>query len=198
MLRGKEKYKTLFWSAFQLSACTFGGGYVIIPLMRKKFVQKLHWIGEEEMLDLTAIAQSSPGAIAVNASILVGYQAAGVIGALMTMLGSVLPPLLIISVISLFYQAFRDNAVVSMVMLGMQAGVAAVICDVVWSMGSEILRRKRALPIAVLFAVFAAVYFLDANIILVILACGMLGAADAAVRGRKRRPIGEKKEAARS
>ena len=70
-------YRKLFCSTFYLSAFTFGGGYVIIPLMRKKFVEQYHWIEEEEMLDLTAIAQSSPGAIAVNASILIGYRLAG-------------------------------------------------------------------------------------------------------------------------
>ena len=69
-------YRKLFTSTFYLSAFTFGGGYVIIPLMRKKFVEQFHWIEEEEMLDLTAIAQSAPGAIAVNASILIGYRLA--------------------------------------------------------------------------------------------------------------------------
>ena len=72
-------YRKLFCSTFYLSAFTFGGGYVIIPLMRKKFVEQYHWIEEEEMLDLTAIAQSSPGAIAVNASILIGYRLAGAV-----------------------------------------------------------------------------------------------------------------------
>ena len=71
MIYLNNKYLTLFVSTFQLSACTFGGGFVIIPLMRKKFVEELGWIEEQEMMDLTAIAQSSPGAIAVNASILV-------------------------------------------------------------------------------------------------------------------------------
>ena len=96
-----NKYLTLFVSTFQLSACTFGGGFVIIPLMRKKFVEELGWIEEQEMMDLTAIAQSSPGAIAVNASILVGYRVAGFRGAMLTVLGTILPPLFIISVISL-------------------------------------------------------------------------------------------------
>ena len=93
----RKDYLTLFTSTFTLSAFTFGGGFVIIPLMRKKFVEQLHWIDEEEMMDLTAIAQSSPGAIAVNASILVGYRVAGVPGALVTVLGTVLPPLIILS-----------------------------------------------------------------------------------------------------
>ena len=89
---------------------------MIIPLMRKKFVEELGWIEEDEMLDLTAIAQSSPGAIAVNASILVGYHVAGFSGAVLTVVGTVLPPLIIISVISIFYQAFRDNPIVNMAM----------------------------------------------------------------------------------
>ncbi len=182
----KLKYRKLFLSTFQLSACTFGGGFVIIPLMRKKFVEELHWIGEQEMMDLTAIAQSSPGAIAVNASILVGYHAAGVPGALLTVFGTVLPPLIIISVISLFYQAFRDNAIVNMAMTGMLAGVAAVICDVVITMGKSIWKQKRLLPLLVLAASFAGVRFFNINIIFVILLCGIVGACDTLVQMHKK------------
>ena len=173
-----RKYRTLFLSTLQLSAFTFGGGFVIIPLMRKKFVEQLHWIDEQEMLDLTAIAQSSPGAIAVNASILVGYHVAGIPGALLTVLGTVLPPLIIISVISLFYQAFRDSAIVSMAMAGMLCGVAAVIFDVVIHMVKTVARQKRILPLLVLLGSFAAVRFFGVNIILVILVCGVIGALD--------------------
>ncbi|MBS6398235.1 MAG: chromate transporter [Clostridiales bacterium] len=182
-----RKYRKLFLSTLQLSACTFGGGFVIIPLMRKKFVEELHWIEEQEMMDLTAIAQASPGAIAVNASILVGYHVAGVTGALLTVLGTVLPPLVIISVISFFYTAFRDNLIVNMAMTGMLAGVAAVICDVVLTMGQEILRRKRVLPVAVLILSFLAVRFWNVNIIAVILFCGLIGAVDTVCSEKKRR-----------
>lgn len=178
-------FRKLFLSTFQLSACTFGGGFAIIPLMRKKFVEKLHWIEEQEMMDLTAIAQSSPGAIAVNAAILIGYHVAGIPGALLTVLGTVLPPLIIISVISLFYQAFRDNVIVNMAMMGMTAGVAAVICDVVLTMGMTICRQKRILPLVVLLTSFIAVRFLQINIILIILLCGIVGAADALYQMRK-------------
>lgn len=181
----KQIYLKLFFLTFKLSACTFGGGFVIIPLMRKKFVEELHWIEEQEMLDLTAIAQSSPGAIAVNASILVGYHVAGVLGALMTVLGTVLPPLTIISAVSYFYAAVRDNTIVNMVMTGMLAGVAAVICDVVITMGMGIIRQKRILPIIVLLASFIAVRFFNINIILIILTCGVVGAVDTYVRMKK-------------
>lgn len=149
-----QKYKKLFFSTFKLSACTFGGGFVIIPLMRKKFVEELGWIQEDEMMDLVAIAQSSPGAIAVNASILVGYHVAGIPGAMLTVLGTVLPPLIIISIISMFYQAFRDNAFVNMAMAGMLCGVAALICDVVISMAKNILQEKRLLPVIVMLGSF--------------------------------------------
>lgn len=178
--------KTLFLSTLQLSACTFGGGFVIIPLMRKKFVEELHWIEEQEMLDLTAIAQSSPGAIAVNASILVGYHVAGFAGALLTVLGTILPPLVIISVISLFYQAFRDNMFVNMAMTGMLAGVAAVICDVVYTMGRAVVKLHRILPVVVMVLSFVAVYFLDVNIILIIVICGVVGALDTIRQNRKK------------
>ena len=174
----KKKYRKLFLSTFKLSACTFGGGFVIIPLLRQKFVDELKWIDEQEMMDLTAIAQSSPGAIAVNASIVVGYHVAGIPGALISILGTVLPPLVIISVISLFYQAFRDNAMVNMAMAGMLCGVAAVIFDVVINMAKTIFRQRRILPLLVMAGSFIAVRFFSVNIMFIILVCGIIGAAD--------------------
>ena len=184
---GKQKYVKLFLSTFELSACTFGGGFVIIPLMRKKFVEDLGWIEEQEMMDLTAIAQSSPGAIAVNASILVGYHVAGITGALLTALGTVLPPLVIISIISMFYHAFRDNAIINMAMAGMLCGVAAVIFDVVINMAKTVFLQKRMLPVFVLLGAFSATRFWNINIIAIILICGMIGAIDVCFQRRARR-----------
>jgi chromate transporter len=168
-------YFKLFASTFYLSAFTFGGGFVIIPLMRKKFVDQYKWIDEKEMLDLTAIAQASPGAIAVNAAILVGYRLAGILGAMITILGTVLPPLLILSVISLAYTAFRDSLIVKYVLRGMQAGVAAVIIDVVVTMGIDLIKERKVVPIMVMLSAFAAAFFLHINVIFVILASGMIG-----------------------
>lgn len=173
-----QNYKILFWSTFKLSACTFGGGFVIIPLMKKRFVEELGWIEEQEMMDLIAIAQSSPGAIAVNASILIGYHTAGFSGAILTVLGTILPPLLIISVVSLFYQAFRTNEIVNMAMMGMLCGVAAVILDVVWNMIQVIFRQKRILPFFVLAGSLLAVRGFSVNILVIILVCGLIGAVD--------------------
>mgnify|MGYP002764487614 FL=1 len=179
------KYRKLFLSTFELSACTFGGGFVIIPLMRKKFVDELGWIEEEEMLDLTAIAQASPGAIAVNASIMLGYHIAGIPGAILAVLGTVLPPLIIISIISMFYQAFRNNVIVSMAMRGMLCGVAAVICDVVINMAKSIFQKKRLLPIIIMLASFIAVRYLSINIIIVIFVSGCIGTLDIWIKNMK-------------
>lgn len=168
-------YFKLFASTFYLSAFTFGGGFVIIPLMRKKFVDQYKWIDEKEMLDLTAIAQSAPGAIAVNAAILVGYRLAGVFGAMITILGTVLPPLLILSVISVAYTAFRDSLIVKYVLRGMQAGVAAVILDVVITMIIDLIRERKVLPVVVMVCAFISTFFLNINVIFVILVSGMIG-----------------------
>ena len=173
-----NRYLTLFTSTFRLSASTFGGGCVIVPLLKKKFADELGWVDENEIMDLTAIAQSSPGAIAVNASILIGYHVGGVAGALISVIGTVLPPMIIISVISLFYQAFRDSLIVSRVMTGMLAGVAAVITDVVLRMAGNILKEKKPLPVIMLIASFIAVRFVSINVITLILICGSIGAAD--------------------
>ena len=184
-------YRKLFFSTLKLSAFTFGGGFVIVPLMRRRFVEELGWLEEQEMLDITALSQSSPGPIAVNASILIGYRVAGLPGALMTVLGTVLPPLVIISVISWFYQAFRDNPVVNVAMTGMLAGVAAVLCDVVITMTAKLFKQKRILPFVILAGAFVASRVFGVNIMLIIAACGLIGACDLFIR-RKREKEGQK------
>ena len=120
----------LFISTLYLSAFTFGGGYVIVSLLKKKFVDEYHWIENDEMLDLVAIAQSAPGAIAVNGAIVVGYKLAGIIGAFVAVIGAIIPPFVIITILAMCYQAFRDNWLISQMLEGMQAGVAAVIACV--------------------------------------------------------------------
>ena len=171
----KNTYLTLFVSTFLLSAFTFGGGYVIVPMMKKKFVDQLKWVEEEEMLNLIALAQASPGAIAVNTSILLGYRVAGIVGAAITILGTVLPPFIIITVISLFYNAFRDNHIVSAVLKGMQAGVAAVIADVVINMGANITKTKEIFSIVIMITAFIVAFVFKVNVVFIILACAIIG-----------------------
>lgn len=142
------------------------------------------------MLDLTAIAQSAPGPIAVNAAILIGYRIAGVLGALTTILGTVLPPLIILSVISLFYQAFAANLWVAALLQGMQSGVAAVIADVVFSMASGVVKKKKWLPVIIMAGVFIASYFFGVNVILLILICGIIGAVSSYFEAKSRKERG--------
>lgn len=176
MEKNFKNYFTLFKSTFMLSAFTFGGGFVIVPLMKKKFVDDLKWLDEEEMLDMAAIAQSSPGAIAVNASVILGSRLMGFSGALVAILGTILPPLIIISIISFFYTAFRTNVVVSAVLKGMMAGICAVIFDVVITMCQGIIKNKKILPAIIAIGAFVAYYIMHINIIYIILFCATLGA----------------------
>ena len=155
----------LFLSTLYLSAFTFGGGYVIVTLMKKKFVDEYHWIEENEMLDLVAIAQSSPGPIAVNGAIVVGYKLAGMIGVLVSIIGTIIPPFLIISVISVCYQAFRDNFFVSQMLEGMQAGGGAVIASVTYEMGAGVVKEKDPLSRVIIFSAFEAACFFKVNVI---------------------------------
>lgn len=176
MNRDMKFYIKLFISTFYISAFTFGGGYVIVPLMRKKFVDEYAWIDEKEMLDLTAIAQSAPGAIAVNAAILIGYRLAGMIGAIITIFATVLPPFLILSVISVAYTEFIGSMIVRYILRGMQAGVAAVILDVVINMIIELVKEKKVLPIIIMISAFIASFFFKVNVIIIILLSGIMGA----------------------
>ena len=120
-----------------ISACTFGGGFVIVTFMRRRFAEELHWLEEDEMLDLIALAQSSPGAIAVNTAILLGWRTAGFLGMLAAVLGTILPPMLILGIISYFYAAFASYRCVALALRGVPTGrhggqdsvAAADFCD---------------------------------------------------------------------
>lgn len=165
-----------------ISSMTFGGGFVIVSLMKKRFVDELHLLEEDEMLDLAAIAQSAPGAIAVNAAILVGNRAAGVCAAV---LGTVLPPLLILGVISMMYQAFAESAWVRALLCGMRAGAAAVVADVAFSLAMKNVRSRNPVHIALMAAAFVAV-LLGASAMAVLAGAVLLGVALTLWEGRRR------------
>lgn len=158
---------------------------MIITFMKRKFVDEMHWIDEEEMLDLAALAQSSPGAIAVNAAILVGWRVAGFAGMVTAVLGTILPPMLILSVISFFYQAFAANRYVALVLKGMQAGVVAVILDVVWGLGGKVVKERSLFLCIIMAAAFAATVIFEVNVIVIILLAAAVGVMRA-LWGRKK------------
>ena len=128
-----EKIKTclwLFWINLFIGAFTFGGGYIVVPMISKYYVRKKHLFSKEELLSMAAIAQSTPGAIAVNLSALAGHRTAGLPGVLASCLGAVIPPLVILSAVASWYEAFSSSTAVEAVLRGMQAGavILAVCC----------------------------------------------------------------------
>ena len=159
----------LFTSMLTISAFTFGGGFVIISLMKKRFVDELRYLTQEEMLDMTALAQSAPGPIAINAAILVGRHAAGLPGMLAAVTGTLIPPVIIIGVISLIYNTFLGNPWVQAALRGMSCGVAAVIADVVCSLGGKVLGSRDAVRIALMVLAFVLTFCLRVDVIFILL-----------------------------
>lgn len=164
----------LFLSCLYISAFTFGGGFVIVTFMKRKFVDELHWLENDEMLDLAALAESSPGAIAVNAAILVGWRTGGLAGMVVAVIGTILPPMVILGVVSIFYAAFAANRYVALALRGMQAGVAAVILDVVCELGSGVIKQRRPVSLVIMAGAFAA-NLAGINVVCIILACAAVG-----------------------
>lgn len=197
MKRTVKFYFKLFMSVFVISAFTVGGGYVIVPLMKKEYVDKLKWIKSEEMVDLIAIAQSSPGAMAVNTAVLVGYRTGGVLGAIIGALGAVIPPLISITLIYFAYAAFKENKIAYAFLSGVKIGVAAVIIDVVIGMVSSILKKRSILSIFILLISFLLVYFARVNVIIVIFGCILIGIISSLfqIGGRNKKGGSQKGEA---
>ena len=183
----KDKLKTLFLSTLYLSAFTFGGGYVIITLLKNKFVDELKWISEEEMLDYVAIAQSSPGPIAVNGAIVIGYKICGFPGILVAVLGAIIPPFVILTVVSSFYAAFKTNPYIQSLLFGMKSGVSAVIVSVVWDMAFGIVKKKDLFLIVIMAAAFILNYYLKVNVILIIVATLIIGILRSLIKARGER-----------
>lgn len=190
--RQKTPYGKLFGSMFVISACTFGGGFVIVSLMKKKFVDEYHWLTQEQMLDITAIAQSSPGAIAVNAALQAGFCLGGAPAAAVAVLATVLPPLLLISALSFVYGAVRDSAVIATLLQGMQLGVGAVLLDVTCGLGVKVLKDRNLLLVGVMAAAFVLSAVLHINVMVIILGTALLGVLRAIISARKNRGGAEK------
>ena len=189
----KSRLWTLFKTCFIISACTFGGGMVIISMLQKKFVEELHWISQDEVMDLVAIAQSCPGVMAVNTSIIIGYHIAGVAGALLTVTGTILPPMIILTIVSMFYVQFRSNPVIALLLKGMQAGVAAVMINMTITMAGNVLKDREVFSLLMLIAASVAAVFFGVDIILILLVCGVAGGIYSWQK-RKEVPVGKEED----
>ena len=176
---------TLFWNFLMIGTLSFGGGYGMISLVRE-VVLGHGWLTESEFLSFIAVSESTPGPLAVNMATFIGSSQAGLPGALVAIAATILPPFVIISAISFFYALFRDNFVVSRLLAGMQAGVAAVIASVVWDMGGKVVKQKSVLSVGIMLAAFMAVCVYRVNVVIVILTCIGLGILRALLAGRKK------------
>ena len=167
---------SLFLLSFKIGAVTFGGGYAMIPIMRREYVEKARWIGREDIVDVFAVSQSLPGVIAVNSSIMLGYRMAGAAGGLVTALGSVLPSFISLCAVTLAYKAFISNPFVAGAMRAMRGCVVGLILSAVFSLFSDSVKDRFS---AVLFAAafFTALLFPGVNAALIILGgavCGLV------------------------
>lgn len=154
---------------------TVGGGYIIIPLLKAKYVDEYHWISDEETLNMVAIAQSTPGIMAVNTAIMLGYRMAGVLGALTGMFATVLPPLIIITLVATFYDIVAQNEQVKLVLKGMQCGATALLLNVAIDLLGRQVSKKLVLPIIIIAATFIANVFFNVNIMWLVLIDGIIG-----------------------
>ena len=151
---------SLFLNCFLLSLVTFGGGSTIISMLQKQFVEKLKWIDETEMLEMVTLAQSSPGATSVNTAMLIGYRLFGLRGALASAAGSALPPLIIICVITLFYDQIRLSGAAANALAGVRACAAALVMSVSLTLSINLFKKKDYFTIIIwACAVVAAVAF---------------------------------------
>ena len=175
--RDAHFFWTLFKSTFLISAFTVGGGFVIIPLLKGKYVDEYHWISDKDTLDMVAIAQSMPGVIAVNSAVILGYRMAGVLGTLVALVATVLPCLITLSIISYCYDFFIQSLYIKMILRGMQCGATALIVNV----GIDLLikqgKKKLLLPLAIIVATFIANLCFDVNIMVLIIIDGIIGFA---------------------
>ncbi|WP_459129237.1 chromate transporter [Guggenheimella bovis] len=167
-------YFYLFWLMFKLSLLTFGGGYVIISLLQKELVENKKLLTSREMMNMTAISQSAPGAVAINASLIVGYRLKGFKGALVSVVGAVLPPLLVITGISFFYTAFKTNVILRVALRGTQAAVAAILLDVAIALFHQLWQGKDYFNILIMCFSFALILLLKLNPVLVLLGCAVI------------------------
>lgn len=173
----------LFGSFFKIGLFTFGGGIAMLPLIQTEAVEKKHWITDDDIFEITAIAESTPGPIAINMATYVGYQTSGFWGSFFATLGVVLPSFIVILIVSFLLQNFADYQVVKYAFNGIRAGVLALIVRALIMMGKKCPKNIFSYVIAV--AAFAAVAFFSANVIIVIACSAALGLAGALI-ARKR------------
>ena len=178
-----KKILTLFITFFKIGAFTFGGGYAMIPLIQKEVAEEKGWITDEEILDVIAIAESTPGPIAINSATFVGYKVCGFWGAFFSTLGVVLPSFVIILVISFVLREFAELKPVRYAFFGIRAGVLALVLKAFVSMYKQCPKNLVSYILAAL--AFAVVVLFDINVIYIIIGCAVVGLVASLVAERR-------------
>ena len=178
LVRKVKGYLSLFLTMLKIGLFTFGGGYAMIALLENEFVSKKNWIEKDEFLDMVAIAESTPGPIAINAATYIGYKMLGFFGSLVATVGICIPSFVIIYLISLFFDAFLSLTLVSYAFRGIQISVVWLIL----SAGLKMLKQLKKTPfnIIILSSVTAcmvafSVFSVSFSTIFFILICGVIG-----------------------
>ena len=182
----KHDYKRiwpLFWTFFKIGAFTFGGGYAMIPLIQKETVENHKWITDDDILEIIAIAESTPGPIAINSATFVGYRTCGFLGAACATLGVVLPSFVIILAISYILTAFQNIKAVKYAFNGIRAGVLALLFKALWTMFKK--SPKGWAAYVVMAGAFIATAFLNIPVLYVIIGCAVFGLVTALIAERR-------------
>ncbi len=183
---GRQDRKTLillFYSFIKIGAFTFGGGYAMIPLIQKEAVEKRKWITGKEILEIIAIAESTPGPIAVNAATFIGYKTAGFSGAFLATTGVILPSFLIIAAVSFALRQFESLRAVQYAFQGIRAGVLALILKALISMYGQFPQNRISYVIAAIAFLLTAVF--EINVLVVIVICAVIGSVYSVMAERR-------------
>ena len=178
----KKKWKTLwqvFATFFKIGAFTFGGGYAMIPLIQKEAVDNHGWVTDDDILEIIAIAESTPGPIAINSATFVGYRTCGVLGSAAATLGVVLPSFVIIFAISFVLRQFQELKAVQYAFQGIRAGVMALLCKALWGMYKK--NKKNWASYIVMAGSFLLTAVLDVSVLPVLAGCAVFGLVTARI-----------------
>ena len=173
----------VFWTFFKIGAFTFGGGYAMIPLIQKETVDNHKWITEDDIMEIIAIAESTPGPIAINSATFVGYRTCGILGAAAATLGVVLPSFVIILAISGVLRQFQDLKAVKYAFNGIRAGVLALLFKALWTMYKK--SPKGWVSYVVMGGSFLLTAILDVDVLPVIIGCAVFGLVTALLAERR-------------
>ncbi len=178
-----KKLWKVFVTFFKIGAFTFGGGYAMIPLIQHETVEKHGWISDDDILEIIAIAESTPGPIAINSATFVGYRTAGFLGAACATLGVVLPSFCIILAISYVLREFQQIKAVQYAFNGIRAGVLALLVKALWTMYQK--APKGWVSYVVMAAAFVLTSLFDVNVLIVISGCAVFGLVTALMADRR-------------